>query len=174
MAAESLAANESVAAKRVVAAPEISGATKVAGGLGLAAIFGTVLWGLVALLGFNAVTMSGVYTGTFFGLISLVVEMAVIGRSLRTFEDDGMKATLRAFILRLVLVGSIGTWFARADSGTSAAAYCLTYCATFFVYMCWLTWRTYHQPVQYQGQRERARRESHEAPARLETVGGAA
>jgi hypothetical protein len=175
--AEDLTQAGDAATTRVVSAPKVSRRAKLAGALSLAATLAIVLWGVIAISGFNAATMSGVYAGTFLGLISLVVEMGVIGRSLRRFEDDGLQATLRAFILRLVLVGSVGTWFARAGSGSDAPAYCLSYCATFFVYMCWLTWRTYHQPVQYQGQRERARHAAKSASTptrRLETVGGAA
>ena len=97
--------------------------------------------------------MSGVYAGTLAGLISLVVEIAVIGRSLRLFEHNGMGATLQTFTMRLVIVGALGIWFMREASATDAQAFCLSYCGTFFVYLCWLTWRTYKAPVQYQARR---------------------
>ena len=133
-----------------------------------------MLWGVVGVSGFDAATMAGVYTGTFFGLISLAIEMAVIGRSLRIFEHNGMQATLQTFVMRLVIVGALGMWFMRADSGTDAQAFCLSYCSTFFVYMCWLTWRTYNQPVHYVGKREKARRAAKAAAKSNVTVAGGA
>ena len=152
---------------------------KIAGALSLATTLVIVLWGVVDLSGFTPMTMSGVYTGTFFGLITLAVEMAVIGRSLRIFEHNGMQATLQTFIMRLIIVGGLGMWFMRVGSGTDAQAFCLSYCATFFVYMCWLTWRTYNQPVHYQGKSTRQVKSTQEVKstqakrARLQTVGSA-
>lgn len=108
-----------------------------------------VVWGVIAYCGLSPRTMSGVYVGTLTGLMSLVVEIAVIGRSLRLFQHNGMRATLETFTMRLVTVGALGIWFMRGESGTDAQAFCLTYCGTFFVYLCWLTWRTYKAPVQY-------------------------
>ncbi len=93
--------------------------------------------------------MSGVYVGTFAGLISLAIEIAVIGRSLRLFAHNGMGATLQTFTMRLAIVGALGMWFMRDASATDPSAFCLSYCGTFFVYLCWLTWRTYKAPVQY-------------------------
>ncbi len=118
---------------------------------GLVAAFVLAQWGVFAYSGTSPRVMSGVYAGTFAGLISLVVEMAVIGRSMRLFHHNGMQATLQTFILRLMIVGGVGIWFMRPESGTDVNAFCLTYCATFFVYLCWLTWRTYNAPVLYRG-----------------------
>lgn len=114
-------------------------------------MFALVLWAILGYCGISPRVMSGVYVGTLLGLASLVLEMAVIGRSMRLFHHNGMQATLQTFSVRLVLVLAIGAWSMRPASGTDASAFCLTYCSTFFVYLCWLTWRTYNAPVQYQG-----------------------
>jgi len=128
-----------------------------------------VTWGVIGLRGFSAPTMGGVYVGTFTGLISLVVEIAVIGRSMRIFQHTGVGATLQTFMLRLAVVGSLGCAFARDASSTDAYAFCLSYCGTFFVYMCWLTWRTYKMPVQY---RPRSRPVVQARPVRDRAVAG--
>ena len=132
---------------------EVGRAEAFFGATGLLGVFVLVTWGVVAYRGLNPETMSGIYAGVFAGLISLVVEIAVIGRSLRLFAHNGMGATLQTFTMRLVIVGALGIWFMRGASATDAQAFCLSYCGTFFVYLCWLTWRTYKAPVQYQGKR---------------------
>ena len=96
-----------------------------------------------------AVAWAGAVVGTFAGLSMLVFEMALIGRSMRRFARGGMQATLQSFTLRLAIVGSLGMWFMREGSGTDSQSFCLTFVATFFVYLCWLTWRVYNEPVQY-------------------------
>ena len=127
---------------------------------------------MIAFRGFDATVMSGVYVGTLLGLVSLVIEMAVIGRSMRLFHHNGMQATLQTFTMRLVTVGAPGRWFMRDASGTDPQSFCLTYCSTFFVYMCWLTWRTYNAPVHYQAkpQPAAARRPSVRSVRSVRTV----
>ncbi len=103
-----------------------------------------------AYCGFDPEVWTGIYVGTFAGLVSLVVELAVVGRSMRLFNENGLQATLMTFTMRLGAVGGLGVCFLADGSWVDLQAFCLSYCATFFIYMCWLTWRTAKQPTQFE------------------------
>jgi hypothetical protein len=128
--------------------PKGSAAGRLVGALSLAVTYVVLAWLIALHCGYVPATSAGIAIGTFVGLGSLVAEIAIIGRSMRGFERNGMGATLQTFTMRLLTVGALGGLFLFVDA-VDAEAFCLSYFATFFVYMCWLTWRCYQQPVQY-------------------------
>ncbi len=114
----------------------------------MALLFLVLLWLVAAYRGFDPTVALGLAVGTFVGLVSLVGEIAIVGRSMRSFARNGIGATLTTFGMRLATVGMLGVWFLVLDA-VDAEAFCLSYISTFFVYMCWLTWRYHREPVHY-------------------------
>lgn len=106
---------------------------------------------VAAMLGAKPSVFLGSCAGTFAGLVSLVIEMAMVERSARTFHAQGVQTTFMSFLMRLVTVGAVTLLLRFMDSGADPVAFALTYCGTFFLYLCWLTWVTYHAPVHYRG-----------------------
>ena len=101
--------------------------------------------------GLNPASFTGVEIGAAIGLASLVLEMNLIGRAMRTLKGDVAGATFQTFAMRLAIVGPLTFVFQRGKSGVDGTAFAVSYLVTFFVYLCWLTWKTYHTPVQYKG-----------------------
>jgi hypothetical protein len=115
----------------------------------LAAVLAAVLWGVLALRGASPATFAGLAVGVFTGLVSLVVELAMLERAERTFYAQGVQVTFMSFVMRLVVVAPLTLLFRVSE--VDAEAFALSYLATFLVYLCWLTWTMYHAPVQYKG-----------------------
>jgi len=130
---------------------------RLAGALALAATYVGLAWLVAAHRGLAPEVTLGIAIGTFVGLASLIMEVAIVGRSMRSVERNGMSATLKTFGIRLATVGALGGWFIVQDA-VDAEAFCLAYFATFFLYMCWLTWRVYNEPVHYHAAKARNQR----------------
>lgn len=128
---------------------EASRAAKIAGGATLVAIFLAVEALVFQLRGLSPETFTASAIGAFLGLISLAVEIGMVERSARTFHAQGVQATFLSFVMRLVIVAPLTLLFMKKSVGVDHEAFALTYCATFFLYLCWLTWETYHAPAQY-------------------------
>ena len=84
-------------------------------------------------------------------LASLVLEINIVERAMRMPRGDTASATFQTFAMRLALVAPLTFVFQRAGSSVDGTAFAISYLTTFFVYLCWLTWKTYHAPVQYKG-----------------------
>jgi len=113
--------------------------------------------------GLRPQTFIGVEIGALLGLISLVLEMQIVGRAMRMPRGDTAAATFQTFAMRLALVAPLTLVFQRTGSNVDGTSFAVSYLVTFFVYLCWLTWKTYHAPVQVPGQAEAVR-----APRRRE------
>ncbi|MCG3134283.1 MAG: hypothetical protein HMLKMBBP_01576 [Planctomycetes bacterium] len=144
------AAAASVAAAKV-AMPRGSAAARVSGAVFLAGAQAATIAIVLAMLGGKPAVWMGCWAGTFAGLVSLVVEMAMVERSARTFHAQGVQTTFMSFLMRIVTVGAVTMLLRSLDAGVDPYGFALTYCGTFFLYMCWLTWVTYHAPVHYRG-----------------------
>lgn len=103
--------------------------------------------------GLNPASFAGVEIGTVIGLASLVLEIQLVRRAMRTLTGDVAGATFQTFAMRLAIVAPLTFAFQRAGSSVDGTAFAVGYLVTFFVYLCWLTWTTYHAPVQYKGKR---------------------
>ena len=103
--------------------------------------------------GLHSASVTGVEVGAVFGLFSLVVEMHLVASALRSPKGDPAGATFQTFAMRLAVVAPLTFAFNGSRSGVDNVAFAVSYCVTFFVYLCWLTWKTYHAPVQYRGRR---------------------
>ena len=125
------------------------------GSASLAAAFGSSLWLALVIAGNGPEAWLGMQIGAFIGLISLVFELKLLDRSLSQMANVGLQATLTTFFLRLVTVAPFTVYFGKPGSPTDAQAFALAYLSTYFVYMCWLTWRIYNAPVCYQGARDK-------------------
>ena len=126
-----------------------SHAARAVGVLALAASFVLIQWGVLALAGFRPESFLGAEIGAFLGLISLVFEIALVTRAERTFHAQGVQTTFMSFMMRLATVGPLTMLFMKSDIGVDPQAFALTYCGTFFLYMCWLAFKTYHAPALY-------------------------
>lgn len=123
-------------------------AGRLVGAFALAACYAVLVWLIRLHRGAVPEVSLAIAIGTFVGLASLVMEIAIVGRSMRLVELNGMNATLTTFGIRLGTVGAFGGWFI-ALGAVDSEAFCLSYFATFFLYLCWLTWRIYNEPVHY-------------------------
>ena len=101
--------------------------------------------------GLNPASFAGVEIGTVIGLASLVLEIQLVRRAMRALTGDVAGATFQTFAMRLAIVAPLTFAFQRAGSSVDGTAFAVGYLVTFFVYLCWLTWTTYHAPVQYKG-----------------------
>jgi hypothetical protein len=101
--------------------------------------------------GLNPASFAGVEIGTVIGLASVALEIQIIRRAMRSLKGDVAGATFQTFAMRLALVAPLTFVFQRAGSSVDGEAFAVGYVVTFFVYLCWLTWVTYHAPVQYKG-----------------------
>jgi len=106
---------------------------------------------VVGYRGLNPASFTGVEIGTVIGLLSLVLEMNLIERAMRTKKGDVAGATFQTFAMRLALVAPLTFVFQQKGSSIDGTAFAVSYLVTFFVYLSWLTWKTYHAPVQYKG-----------------------
>ncbi len=88
--------------------------------------------------------------GAFVGLLSLGLEIAVLERAARTMDGSGSQAVLATFTARIFTVGLLMVALKLLGMPVDQAALALSYCATFLVYMVWLTWKTATAPIQYQ------------------------
>ena len=128
---------------------------RLIGALCLAATFVGLDALLVAWRGLAPATCTALAFGTLLGLGSLVLEIQMIERAMRTKSGDVANATFQSFAMRLVLVAPTTFWFSRDGSGVDHTGFAVAYLVTFFVYLCWLTWKTYHAPVQYKAKRSK-------------------
>jgi hypothetical protein len=145
-------------------APAGSPAARLAGALALVAVFAGIVALVVELRGASPAAFLGIQIGSFLGLVSLVLEIAMVERSSRTFHAQGVQTTFLSFMMRLVVVAPATLLFMKPALGVDHEAFALSYCSTFFLYMCWLTWKTYHAPSTY---RPRARAAVPGAPAAI-------
>lgn len=99
--------------------------------------------------GLSPAAVLGLLLGGFLGLISLSIEIGLLERSARTFHAQGVQTTFISFVMRLTVVAPLTLLFMNVGLGIDSQAFALSYCGTFFLYLCWLTWETYHAPVQY-------------------------
>jgi hypothetical protein len=127
----------------------MSRAGRIAGGLFLVAAFAAVEWLVFTLCGVSARTVTPAALGVFLGLISLAIEIGLLERSARTFHAQGVQTTFISFAMRLATVGPVTLLLMKSSLGMDPQAFALSYCGTFFLYLCWLTWETYRAPVQY-------------------------
>lgn len=129
---------------RVVSAQE-----KVLGSATLGLVFCACTWLVLELCGNGPAAWLGIQIGSFLGLVSLVIEIALVERSARTFHAQGVQTTFMSFILRIATVAPLTLLFMKAEIGVDSQAFAVSYCGTFFLYLCWLAWETYHAPVAY-------------------------
>jgi hypothetical protein len=101
--------------------------------------------------GLNPASFTGVEIGAVIGLLSLVLEIHVVERAMRTAKGDVAGATFQTFAMRLALVAPLTFVFMRKGSSVDGTAFAVSYLVTFFLYLAWLTWKTYHAPVQFKG-----------------------
>lgn len=135
----------------MTAVPSAKGsrAGRIAGALFLVATFVGVEALVLELRGASPASFLGLEIGAFLGLVSLVLEIAMLERSSRTFHAQGLQTTFMSFMMRLVVVAPLTLLFMKDSLGVDHEAFALSYCSTFFLYMCWLTWKTYHAPACY-------------------------
>lgn len=126
-----------------------SRAGRIAGALFLVAAFAGVECLVFALRGVSPGTVVPAALGAFLGLISLAVEIGLLERSARTFHAQGVQTTFISFVMRLGTVGPVTLLLMKSSLGMDPQAFALSYCGTFFLYLCWLTWETYRAPVHY-------------------------
>lgn len=127
----------------------MSRAARIAGAIAITVTFVGLEALVVLYRGVNSASITGVEVGAVFGLLSLVMEMHLVARALRSPKGDPAGATFQTFAMRLVVVAPLTFAFGGRGSGVDSVAFAVAYCVTFFVYLCWLTWKTYHMPVQY-------------------------
>lgn len=121
------------------------------GVLSLILTFAGLSWLVLAYVGVSAATVSGFEIGTFLGLLSLAIELILVERDEVRTNGDPSQAVFASFFLRLAIVGPFTMWFGAMDVGIHAEAFALSYLSTFFVYLCWLTWKVATAPVHYKG-----------------------
>lgn len=115
------------------------------------AVFLGCSWLTFAHTGVRTDTTAGFEIGTFLGLVCLAVELALVERSSRRDTGDPSEAVFASFFLRLAIVGPFTLWFGMACPWVNAEAFALSYLSTFFVYLCWLTWKVATTPSSYKG-----------------------
>ena len=147
---------------------------RVLGTAVLVAVFVGVQALVVTYRGASPQVFNALEVGTLAGLVSLVLEFVLIERSDRTFHAQGVQATFLSFVMRLVVVAPLTLLFLRKGSETDHEAFALSYCSTFFVYLCWLTWKSYHAPVQYRARGERPARPAETRAERTRRTAGSA
>lgn len=126
-----------------------SRAAAVTGAVFLAVTFGLVEMLVFQLRGVGTASVTGALLGGFLGLVSLAVEIGMQERSARTFHAQGLQTTFLSFVMRVVVVAPLTILFMGGGLGIDHEAFALSYCATFLLYLCWLTWETYHAPAAY-------------------------
>jgi hypothetical protein len=126
-----------------------SGAAALAGGACLVAVYGLMQLLVFELRGVSTATVLASAIGGFLGFVSLALEIGMVERSARTFHAQGVQTTFLSFIMRLVVVAPLTLLFMKGSLGVDHEAFAISYCATFFLYLCWLTWATYHAPTCY-------------------------
>lgn len=89
--------------------------------------------------------------GTFLGLASLAAEFMLVRQDDLRAARDPSQGVFAGFFLRLTIVGPLTMAFGNMDLGVHAEAFALSYLSTFFVYLCWLTWKIGTAPPSYQG-----------------------
>lgn len=119
------------------------------GALCLAATYIGLVTAILAYRHVVPATVAGVAVGTLLGLASMVFEIHVVERAARQEKGDTAGATFQTFALRLAVVAPLTLAFQRVAGRVDAESFAVTYVATFFAYLCWLTWRAYHTPVAY-------------------------
>jgi len=129
----------------------VSAAARLWGAAALVAAFVGLNVLVVGYGGLRPATFAGVEIGSVIGLLSLVLEIHVVERAMRTLKGDVAGATFQTFAMRLALVAPLTFVFMRKGSSVDGTAFACSYLATFFVYLSWLTWKTYHAPVQFKG-----------------------
>lgn len=108
-------------------------------------------WLTLLYTGVEASTVMAFEIGTFLGLASLAVELILVERDEKRESGNPSEAVFASFFLRLAVVGPFTMWFGAMDVGVHAEAFALSYLSTFFVYLCWLTWKVATAPVHYKG-----------------------
>ena len=129
----------------------MSSAARLAGALAIAAAFVILEALVVGYRGARPSVFNGVEIGSLIGLASLVLEIQVVARAMRSATGDPAGATFQTFAMRLAIVAPLTFAFQRKGSSVDSESFALGYLITFFVYLCWLTWTTYHAPVHYKG-----------------------
>jgi len=129
----------------------VSARARFFGAVALAASFVALDALVLGYRGLNPASFAGVEIGAVIGLLSLVLEIHVVERAMRTLKGDVAGATFQTFAMRLALVAPLTFVFQRAGSSVDGTAFACSYLVTFFVYLSWLTWKTYHAPVQFKG-----------------------
>jgi len=142
----------------------------VAGAVTLVAVFAAVELLVFQLRPLSPATAMAACLGGFLGLVSLALEMAMLERAARTFHAQGVQTTFLSFMMRLAVVGPTTLLLMKSEIGLDAQAFALSYCSTFFLYLCSLTWVTYHAPAQYKPRARAATAAA--APTLHELVGG--
>lgn len=127
----------------------VSARARLVGSVALAATFLGLETMVTNWCGLRPATFAGVFIGAAIGLASLAFEIQLVERAMRSLKGDTASATFQTFAMRLALVAPLTFAFQMGGSGVDAAAFAVSYLVTFFVYLCWLTWKTYHAPVQY-------------------------
>ena len=127
----------------------MSRGARIAGAIAIAVTFAGLETLVVLYRGLHPASVTGVEVGAVLGLLSLVLEMHLVQRALSTEKGDPAGATFQTFAMRLAVVAPLTFAFSGSRSGVDSVAFAVSYCVTFFVYLCWLTWKTYHMPVQY-------------------------
>jgi hypothetical protein len=127
----------------------MSAAGRVAGALFLVAAFVAVEALVLSMRGLSPRTVTPAALGAFLGLVSLAVEIGLLERSARTFHAQGVQTTFISFVMRLGTVAPVTLLLMKPSLGMDAQSFALSYCGTFFLYLCWLTWETYRAPVHY-------------------------
>ena len=129
----------------------MSPGAKLAGAVTLAAVFLVLEALVIGYRGLRPASFHGVEIGALIGLASLVLEINVVERAMRSRSGDVAGATFQTFAMRLAIVAPLTFTFMRSGSSVDGTAFAVSYLVTFFVYLSWLTWKTYHMPVQYKG-----------------------
>jgi hypothetical protein len=133
---------------------KVSAKARFWGTLSLVAVFLALEALVVGYRGINPASFMGVQIGALVGFGSLALEMELVQRALRSKSGDVAGATFQTFAMRLVIVAPLTFVFQRMVSGIDGTAFAVSYLVTFFAYLCWLTWKTYHMPVQYKAGRK--------------------
>jgi hypothetical protein len=129
----------------------VSRGARIAAAVMIAVTFAGLETLIVLYRGLRPASVTGVEVGAVLGLLSLVLEINLIERALRTPKGDPAGATFQTFAMRLALLAPLTFAFSGRHSGVDSQAFAVSYLVTFFVYLCWLTWKTYHAPVQFRG-----------------------
>lgn len=127
----------------------LSRGAAIAGGVSLVAILGLMQALVFTMRGVSPATVTASCLGAFLGLVSLAIEIGLVERSARSFHAQGLQTTFISFVLRLTIVAPLTLLFMKSSLGVDHEAFALTYCATFFLYLCWLTVETYRAPAAY-------------------------